>query len=272
MTATIIKPHQARAAFTLAGFGPALCGWLETTRAHGWDEALAVLNQIIDQPEADEDPPMVRHARLMFAKARRLRVKADLLEASSVRRNKGAIQALRREASAAERAGAAAQQARRDLAWADNAIVETAKLAALRGDIVSIPSRSTPGRSAARRINGIDWLLSKNRLDQHQHQAADRYATDYSVANTVSLPTGLREPTGGAPDAAQIRRAQAERRLTLARERALNGHAGMIALCDTVIGEGKRIRQISNDQEAAHKNEAVLIVALDLLVEHYGIL
>jgi hypothetical protein len=254
----------------------AAAGLVAIARMLGSEIFEHIVTSLLPHAPADESPPLGVIAGRMFAKARKAREKANLLERVSHRRNRREVAALRREAAALERQAASAQKARVDAAWADNATVETAKLAALRGEIVEIAPRVGPSRSPARRVSGVDWLLLKNKLDSYQHQAAERYATDYSVASEVSLPGGFRDAVAGGGagggDGAHIRRSEAQRRLTSARAKGLRGHVGMIALCDVVVGDGKRIRQISNDEAQAAKNEAVLIVALDLLVEYYGIL
>lgn len=216
----------------------------------------------------DERPPMTQYATAMFTRARKLRAQAEVVKQRGRPIDRKQASALLREAQLAEHRGAASQQARLDRIWNHNAALEAAKLAAGRGDVIEV---SRTG-GAARRINGIDWLLSKGRLDSYQHQAAERYGTDYTISGTVPLPSGMREATGGTGDAAQVKRTAAAGRLASARKVGLKGHKGMTDICDAVCGEGKRVRQISMDEAQAQKNEAVLIVALDLLVEHYGIL
>lgn len=231
-------------------------------------EFFAHVAGVVSLQVEDERPPMTQYATTMFTRARKLRAQAEIVKQRGRPIDRKQATALLREAQLAEHRGAASQQARLDRIWNHNAALEAAKLAAGRGEVIEV---SRTG-GAARRINGIDWLLSKGRLDSYQHQAAERYATDYTVAKTVPLPSGMREATGGTGDAAQVRRAAAAGRLASARKVGLKGHRGMIDIIDTVAGEGKRVRQISSDEAQAQKNEAVLIVALDLLVEHYGIL
>lgn len=222
-------------------------------------------------PAVGEETPLTRFASDMFAKARRLRTRADLLKGKGKPRQ---VSTLLAQARQAELAGAKSQQDKLDLVWADAAIDETVALAALRGDEVAVPTRLGAGRKPARRVTGIDWLLSKGRIDCYQHQAAERYELDFAAADAIGLPSCLREGGGGGQsDAAQSRRVQAQSRLDKAREKGLKNHQGMIDLCDQVCGQGLRLRQVSQgDEKQSLRNEAILLVALDLLVEHYGIL
>lgn len=222
-------------------------------------------------PAVGEETPLTRFASDMFAKARRLRIRADLLKGKGRPRQ---VSSLLAQARQAELAGAKSQQDKLDLVWADAAIDETVALAALRGEEVAVPTRLGAGRKPARRVTGIDWLLSKGRIDHYQHQAAERYELDFATADSFGLASCLRDGGGdGDPDKNQARRMAAQTRLDNARKKGLKDHAGMIDLCNQVCGQGLRLRQVSQgDEKQSLKNEAILLVALDLLVEHYGIL
>lgn len=164
----------------------------------------------------------------------------------------------------------AERERRAEVARLDAERAEAVALAKGRGEVIDCPP-SKPGQSAKpmRRVSGLDWLWSKGRLEGPQMKAGLRYGDDWRVGDVVSVKSCLGEGGGGDGMGAQERRYEAQRRLDRARK-AL-GHPALIALCDQVCGEGRRLRSIArgNDAEAG-RLEAVFKIGLDLLAAHYG--
>lgn len=162
---------------------------------------------------------------------------------------------------------------RADEAEVRRGIAETLSLAAERGEEFTVHARGDA--PVARRKAGLDWLHAKERISDVQMAAGTRYGDDYRMAEDIALRVGAggESVQGGGQrrDHLVDRRLNAQDRLKDARG-ALT-HPKMVDLCDLVAGEGKRVRDISNSYtEQSYRNEAVLIIALDLLALHYGMI
>lgn len=155
----------------------------------------------------------------------------------------------------------------------DQGVRETVNLDEGRGALFQHPVQGRgEDKKPYRRKSGLDWLLAKGRLEPEQMNAGLQYGDDWRTANDVSVKSCLMDIRGGGDETTpQQIRLSASRRLERARDDALCGHKAMIGLCDRVAGDGQRLRDIaSGDDEKAQKFEAVLLVALDLLAVHYG--
>jgi hypothetical protein len=151
--------------------------------------------------------------------------------------------------------------------------VETSVLAAARDEDIEVPAeRLGEEQRPMRRLSGMDWLWSKGRVTEEQMAAGMKYGDVYRELTETSVPSALRTITGGHDITDTIvRRATAREDLSEARG-ALSDHPGMVDLCDRVCGEGDRLRIIAEgDDLKAAKLETALLIALDLLAKHYGI-
>lgn len=150
---------------------------------------------------------------------------------------------------------------------------EVMTLAMSRGEeITRFPVAPGEKEKPVRRLGGLDWLWFKGRIDSFQMGAGLKYGDLYRLANDVSLRSSANMVVSGGDGVATLeRRADSLKDLERARSRGLNGHTELIALCDSVAGEGRRVRELANNREPdSQRIEARLVVALDLLAIHYG--
>lgn len=151
---------------------------------------------------------------------------------------------------------------------------ETVALARGRGEeIEQAPQKPGEPAKPMLRRSGLEWLRRKGRIDQDQYVAGHRYGDDYRRATEVSLKSCISDQTGSGRDTGlshQEAREEAFLRLRAARVAGLQSHPKMIATVDNVCGEGRTVRQLTGDNEAdAQQYEAALLIALDLLHQHY---
>jgi hypothetical protein len=168
-------------------------------------------------------------------------------------------------------------RARREEARAvGEGVAETLALEARRGAAFTAEEAEGPGRGRPyRRQPGLDWLAAKGRISAAQKAAGLRYRDAFIVAQpTLSLASTLEvQPgmsAGGASLKALIARADvrqaAERKLALYR-RQLADHPALVCACDQICGRELTPREAAGGEREGLKLEAVLLVALDLLVD-----
>lgn len=134
-----------------------------------------------------------------------------------------------------------------------------------------------------RQKTGLEWLRDKGRISRREFAAGERYGSLMRTAamegvhslkscldtdgvrgaGTPSAP-GL-EVLGAAEWIAQARAALVDARS------ALGHHSGMIAACDLICGQGMTAREITTVQREAEEIENGLRIALQMLVEHWGL-
>lgn len=135
-----------------------------------------------------------------------------------------------------------------------------------------VDAHITGTKVIGKRIGGLEWLLRKQRIDLNQYRAGEQYGDDFAKAEEPTLRSCLNDRVGGEPEPMQDMKRKAGERLAAARG-ALMQHEGLIAIMDAVCGYGARVRALANgeDTESARK-EAQLVIALDFLCRHYGII
>ena len=159
-----------------------------------------------------------------------------------------------------------------DRDWHRTAMAETVALERTRGEtIVEFEVKRGEADKPMRRKSGLDWLLSKGRIEPHQLSAGLKYGDDYRACTDISLRSCCADSFGGDGLIQMERREEAFKRLTRARTIGLSGNPTMIFLVDQVCGEGTRLREISGSDALSNKKEGILGVALDLLAAFYGI-
>lgn len=170
---------------------------------------------------------------------------------------------------------------RRTLAQAEakalaEGVAETVALSAARGaQFEHSLSTRTKRESPYRRQAGLEWLASKGRLTLGQRVAGERYGAVFRRARMEgSIPSTLGlEPRTSAPGGPSLSTvlahaegtAQARAKLALYR-RQLSAQASLVAACDMICGQELTPREACANDRDAGKLEAVLIVALDILV------
>jgi hypothetical protein len=154
-------------------------------------------------------------------------------------------------------------------------VAETLALEARRGAAFAADDEGSGRERPHRRQPGLDWLARKGRISERQKAAGLRYRDAYQVAQpTLSLASTLEvQPgmsAGGASLKALIARADvrqaAERKLALYR-RQLADHPALVCACDQICGRELTPREAAGGEREGLKLEAVLLVALDLLVD-----
>lgn len=173
-------------------------------------------------------------------------------------------------------------KARSDDDWSERAQAETIILDQIRGGgIERAEAKRGEQRKPLRRKSGLQWLFDKGRLGQAKDaltrlDAGERYGADYRKASEVSVAScmsnmegrvdGGKQSEGEAPSMVA-----AQHRITRANVIALRSHGGMIGIATAVCGDGKTLMEFAGEQRAADRAEATLLVALDLLSDHYGL-
>lgn len=159
---------------------------------------------------------------------------------------------VKRASEAAERADAASEAARLSGQGVDVALAG--------GRIVR-----------AKRVGGLEWLLRKERISLLQYRAGEQYGDDFARSEQPAYRSCLNDRVGGEPEPMQETKRAAGLRIARARSEALGDHEGLVSLMDAVCGHGARVRDLVNgdDAEAARK-EAQLVLGLDFLTRHYG--
>lgn len=157
-------------------------------------------------------------------------------------------------------------------------VEETVILARARGAAFEEPKRARGQRATPyRRQAGLDFLAGKARISPAQKLAGERYgacfrraAVEGSIPSTLDVKPRASAP-GGRPLSVVLAHAegtvQAQARLQLFR-RQLCHQPDLVAACDLVCGQELTPREAADSERDAGKLEAVLAVALDILVRH----
>lgn len=156
-------------------------------------------------------------------------------------------------------------------AWGVN--VEAMTMPA-NASVQTYPSERGERAKPARRLGGLEWLNNKGRLTGQQYSAGVRYGDDWRSAYDVRVRSCLNDDvSGGDPTTVQEARTAAQARVAAADSKGLAGHQEMKVLCKLILVEGMTIRAVSaaNDAETIRK-ETVMIIALELLAKHYGMI
>ena len=167
-------------------------------------------------------------------------------------------------------------KARAEALAVETGIAETIVLSRARGGAIEAPA--TP-RKPHRRQAGLEWLVRQGRLNDQQKRAGERYGTYYRrAAAGAAIGSSLDIKQGDNPSGASLGEvlAQAEARAAAAAKlalyrRKLHQHPVLLAACDLVCGEELTPREAARTDREAGRLEAVLEVALDLLVEAGGV-
>jgi hypothetical protein len=170
-------------------------------------------------------------------------------------------------------AQARARDAARQVA---DGVAETVNLSQDRGSEFDKPAAARGGRETAyRRLTGLEWLTRKGRITSGQRRVGEAYGAAYrraavapSIASTLEA-----QPSGGpaaGPSVGQILRQaagrmRAESELAAMRTR-LFGQSDLVSVCDDVCGRELTPREAGGGDREAVRIEAVLKVALDLLL------
>lgn len=152
-------------------------------------------------------------------------------------------------------------------------VSETIGLGEQRGEAFDRPKPKRGGATPpARRLNGLEWLMSGKKLTAEQYKAGVKYGAVYVRASKLGhLRSCLDDSVTGAGDnsPAQILAhayGTAAAEAALRRYRAILGNqTQLIAVCDAICGEGMTPRETARDGHQASTNIAVLRIALDLL-------
>lgn len=134
-----------------------------------------------------------------------------------------------------------------------------------------VEARISGAMVSGKRIGGLEWLFRKERITVNQNRAGNQYGDDFAKAEEPALRSCLNDRVGGEPEPMQETKQAASERLRAARSEALMNHEGLIGLMDAVCGHGARLRTLVNGDDAeAAKREAQLVLGLDFLARHYG--
>lgn len=170
-----------------------------------------------------------------------------------------------------------AQARARDAARAvAEGVAETVDLSRDRGAEFEKPPAVRGGRETPhRRLSGLEWLTRKGRITAGQRRVGEAYGAAYRRAGAASsIPSTLEaQPSGGlaaGPSVAQILRLAAGRMRAaeeLAAMRArLFQQGDLVSVCDLICGRELTPREAGGGDREAVRVEAVLKVALDLLL------
>ena len=153
-------------------------------------------------------------------------------------------------------------------------VAETVALSRARGAAVVVGVRGTAKAAPMKRLTGLEWLAAKGRISAEAQAAGERYGWVYRrVKLDKAIPSTLDVRVRGqflAPSLEEVLAhgegtETARRRLAEFRRR-LSGQPDLVAACDLVCGEEKTPREAVTGDRDAGRLEAVLKVALDLLV------
>jgi len=131
-------------------------------------------------------------------------------------------------------------------------------------------------KAPPKRMGGIDWLISKKRVNRLQAAAGKRYGVDgrlSAVSGLAPLRSCLNDdPRGSGATSLPIAIQETDAKARLAHAQvALSLHPGMMAALELVC-----VRDLTPwealpgaPQREVEKMTTVLLVALDLLADHY---
>jgi hypothetical protein len=153
-------------------------------------------------------------------------------------------------------------------------VAETVALSRARGAAVVGGGRGTAKAQPLKRLSGLEWLAAKGRISAEAKAAGERYGWVYRrVKLDKAIPSTLDVRVRGqfvAPSLEDVLAhgegtETARRRLAEFRRR-LSGQPDLVAACDLVCGEEKTPREAAAGDRDAGRLEAVLKVALDILM------
>ena len=173
-------------------------------------------------------------------------------------------------------------KARADDEWSERAQTETIVLDQIRGGgIERLEVKRGEQRKPLRRKSGLQWLFDKGRLGAAKEalvrlDAGERYGCDFRQSSEVAVSSCManmegRVDGGKRSDSEPPSMVAAQHRVTRANINALRSHAGMVGVSVAVCGHGLTLMEFTGEQRAAERAEATLLVALDLLADHYGL-
>jgi hypothetical protein len=155
-------------------------------------------------------------------------------------------------------------------------VEETVALSQARGAAIEREPADRAGRTTPyHRRSGLEWLSAKGRISERQRLAGERYGASYrragaqaAIGSTLDLTPG--SSAAGGPSLGLLLkmaegRRQAQAALAASRQ-ALFGQGDLVTACDLICGQELTPREaVGGDRDAA-RMEAVLKVALDLLL------
>lgn len=126
-----------------------------------------------------------------------------------------------------------------------------------------------------RRLSGLEWLHKKGRITEDQLAAGERYGAAYRRAKGADNIRSILDRDVTAADCPTLAKllkhaegtAHAKMKLAMYRGQLIN-HEDLLAACDAVCGEEKTPREAGANGDEAGRIEAVLKVALDILIQH----
>lgn len=133
-------------------------------------------------------------------------------------------------------------------------------------------------RPPVRRLSGLESLQRRGRISRSQRAAGEAYGavwrrsrSEGAIPSSLSAGAALGLPAGGAsPDpgrglTAAEARLRARHHLAALRRR-LKDHPALVGACDRICGQELTAREAAGGDREAGRLEAVLAIALDLLL------
>jgi hypothetical protein len=155
-------------------------------------------------------------------------------------------------------------------------VEETVALSQARGAAIEREPADRAGRTTPyHRRSGLEWLVAKGRISERQRLAGERYGASYrragaqaAIGSTLDLAPG--SSASGGPSLGLLLkmadgRRQAQAALAASRQ-ALFGQGDLVTACDLICGQELTPREAAGGDRDAARMEAVLKVALDLLL------
>jgi hypothetical protein len=153
-------------------------------------------------------------------------------------------------------------------------IAETVALDQARGAVFERPARRRgEGSQPFKRLDGLNWLAARGRLNGKQVQAGLRYGKLAQIIEGGDIGSCLtRFEIRGSLRGASPTDARIWARDQLAQARAAVGdHPGLVFALDQICALGRRPREVTTDQRASERLEDRLSLSLDLLVKAWGL-
>jgi hypothetical protein len=155
-------------------------------------------------------------------------------------------------------------------------VAETVTLSQARGAAIDkAPAQRGERETPYHRRSGLEWLFAKGKITERQRLAGERYGECYRRAGlhaplTSSLALGPSGGTAGGPSLGFLLKLAEGRRQAqaglAARRAALFGQGDLVTACDRICGQEMTPREAAGGERDAARMEAVLKVALDLLM------
>jgi hypothetical protein len=133
-------------------------------------------------------------------------------------------------------------------------------------------------RPPVRRLSGLESLQRRGRISRSQRAAGEAYGavwrrsraegslpSSLSAEAALGLGRGIAAPDPGRGLSAAEARLRARRHLAALRRR-LKDHPALVAACDRICGLEQTPREAAGADREAGRLEAVLAIALDLLL------